>query len=168
MGVLSRENLANSLPISAGFGKVLQILVENQGRINFEIANDFKGIIGDVLLDDVTLKNWNITGFPFDNSIQIDELIAFVDRDSETTNDVTSRPSEHLRSGPMIFQATFDIDQGDIADTFVNLIEWGKVCYLFINQIYPSVKTFNQFFCSLSLTFSNLSGIYFCQRFQFG
>ncbi|XP_031636226.1 beta-galactosidase-like isoform X2 [Contarinia nasturtii] len=129
VGVLSRENLANSLPISAGFGKVLQILVENQGRINFDIANDFKGIIGDVLLNDVTLKNWNITGFPFENSTQIDELIAAVDQDSEM-NTIKVRTCEHLRSLPMIFHGTFDVD--DIADMFVNPIKWGKG-FIFVN-----------------------------------
>lgn len=126
MGVLSRENLANSLPISAGFGKVLQILVENQGRINFEIANDFKGIIGDAQLNNVTLTNWNITGFPFENATKIDELIAYVDRDSEM-NGVKGRTFENLRSGPMIFHGTFDIDQDEIADMYINPIKWGKV-----------------------------------------
>lgn len=124
--MLSRENLANSLPISAHFGRVLQILVENQGRINFEIANDFKGIIGDVHLNNVTLKNWNITGFPFENATKIDDLIAFIDRNAEP-NGVKVRTSENLRSGPMIFHGTFDIDQDEIADMFVNPIKWGKV-----------------------------------------
>lgn len=105
---------------------MLQILVENQGRINFEIANDFKGIIGDAKLNNVTLMNWNITGFPFENATQIDELIAYVDRDSET-NGVKGRTFENLRSGPMIFHGTFDIDQDEIADMFVNPIKWGKV-----------------------------------------
>lgn len=124
IGVLSRENLVNSLPISVGFGKTLQILVENQGRINYEIANDFKGIIGDVLVNNVTLKNWNITGFPFENATQIDELIANSNQDSET-NSVKGRTFENLRSGPMIFHGTFDVDE--IADTFINPSKWGKV-----------------------------------------
>lgn len=42
VGALSRENYINTLPISAGFGSKLSILVENQGRINFEIADDYK------------------------------------------------------------------------------------------------------------------------------
>lgn len=130
IGVLSRENLVNSLPISVGFGKNLQILVENQGRINFEIANDFKGIIGDVLVNNVTLNNWNITGFPFENATKIDELIAFIDQDSEM-NTVKGRTFENLRSGPMIFHGTFDIDQDQIVDMFVNPIKWGKVIGFF-------------------------------------
>lgn len=116
----------NSLPISAGFGKKLQILVENQGRINFEIANDFKGIIGDVLLNNVSLNNWNITTFPFDNSTKVDELIVSVDREPESLNIFES---ETLTSGPMIFHGTVDIDQDEIVDTFINPMAWGKVVF---------------------------------------
>lgn len=42
VGALSRENYISSLPISADFGSKLSILVENQGRINFQIADDYK------------------------------------------------------------------------------------------------------------------------------
>lgn len=127
MGVLSRENLANSLPISAGFGSVLQILVENLGRINFDVLDDFKGIIGDVRLNaNDTLENWNITGFPFENATQIDELLAFINQQTNT-NVADDRYSEHLQSGPMIFHGTFDIEQQEIVDTYINPIEWGKV-----------------------------------------
>lgn len=44
VGTLSRENVINALPINAGFGSKLQILVENQGRINFNDTNDRKVI----------------------------------------------------------------------------------------------------------------------------
>lgn len=44
VGVLSRENVINTLPISAGYGSKLSILVENQGRINFAITDDYKVI----------------------------------------------------------------------------------------------------------------------------
>ena len=42
VGVLSRENYISKLPISAGYGSKLSILVENQGRINFAITDDYK------------------------------------------------------------------------------------------------------------------------------
>lgn len=44
IGTLSRENAINSIPISAGLGTTLQILVENQGRINYNVADDKKVI----------------------------------------------------------------------------------------------------------------------------
>lgn len=42
IGILSRENVIDSLPITSGMGAQLQILVENQGRINYNIADDKK------------------------------------------------------------------------------------------------------------------------------
>lgn len=103
--------------------------MENQGRINFKIANDFKGIIGDVLLNNSTLQNgWNITGFPFENATKLDELIAFVDQECDT-NGSQGRSSDELRSGPMIFHGTFDISQDKIVDMYINPTEWGKVEY---------------------------------------
>lgn len=42
VGALSRENYISTIPISAGFGSKVGILVENQGRINFQIADDYK------------------------------------------------------------------------------------------------------------------------------
>ena len=44
VGALSRENNINTMPINSDFGNKLQILVENQGRINFQIADDYKVI----------------------------------------------------------------------------------------------------------------------------
>lgn len=42
VGILSRENDIDSMPLNGGRGQKLQILVENQGRINFNVFNDFK------------------------------------------------------------------------------------------------------------------------------
>jgi len=42
IGVLSRENYISTLPLSADYGSKLSLLVENQGRINFQIADDYK------------------------------------------------------------------------------------------------------------------------------
>lgn len=146
VGVLSRETMAKSLPISAGFGKVLQILVENQGRINFGIANDFKGIIGNAFLNDAVLDNWNITGFPFDDAKQFVDLFAFLGRESDQ-NVTHTRHSEHLHSGPMIFHGTFDIDHDEIADMYINPMKWGKVKYLLLHRSYAArITTTEHFF----------------------
>lgn len=42
VGALSRENYINTLPISADYGSKLSILVENQGRINWDYLDDYK------------------------------------------------------------------------------------------------------------------------------
>lgn len=45
VGILSRENNISSLPINGVRGQKLQILVENQGRINFNVFDDFKVLV---------------------------------------------------------------------------------------------------------------------------
>lgn len=45
VGILSRENNISSLPINGARGQKLQILVENQGRINFDVFDDFKVLL---------------------------------------------------------------------------------------------------------------------------
>lgn len=42
MGVLSRENVIKSMPINAGSGSKISILVENQGRIDYQVDEDYK------------------------------------------------------------------------------------------------------------------------------
>lgn len=48
IGILSRENNINSMPINAGRGQKLQIFVENQGRINFNVFDDHK-VCGEII-----------------------------------------------------------------------------------------------------------------------
>lgn len=122
--MLSRENLIDTLPISLGIGNVLQILVENQGRINFKIANDVKGIIGEVQLNNVTLKNWTNTGFPLDiNESQLNDLV----EQNIVQLDMEHKTGDFLWNGPVIFHGSFNVDHINISDTYINTSDWGKV-----------------------------------------
>lgn len=128
MGALSRQNNIDTLPLIAGLGKKLQILVESQGRIYNDPANDFKGITKKVVLNDDVLKNWTITGFPFEDGKQLEELVS-----KNETGKFSS--SGFLRNGPVIFHGTFDINENELGDTYVDTRNWGKVknkLYLFI------------------------------------
>lgn len=118
---MSRENNILNIPISAGSGLILQIFVENQGRINYGIANDFKGIIGDVSISNSTLLNWTMTGFPLDDYSKIDDVILRNDIDESTTS------INLLRMGPAIFHGKLVISKNELADTYINPINWGKV-----------------------------------------
>lgn len=117
----------NSIPISANFGSKLQILVESQGRINFNIANDFKGILGDVKLNGRVLTNWTNTGYPLENYVQIYNLLVEGQLENGIRREKTNK--EFLHEGPTIFHGTFDISlQPDqIHDTYLNPVGWGKV-----------------------------------------
>lgn len=66
-GILSRTENVISMPLSLEIGDVLQILVENQGRVGYgAFAKDFKGIVSNVTLGDessgkaVALNGWTM------------------------------------------------------------------------------------------------------------
>lgn len=139
VGVLSRENLANSLPINGGSGNRLQILVENQGRINFKIANDTKGIIGDALFNNQPLGNWTITGFPFDDAGKLSLLVADEESSARAANQSNAAEQSTVMdessiigadgqaTEPVILHGTFALDEKQIFETFINTEGWGKV-----------------------------------------
>lgn len=137
LGILSRENIVNSLPISAGFGDTLQILVENQGRINYGIANDFKGILGAVKLNNVTLDDWTITGFPLDNYDKLQNMLhqTTSPQDNSLTKEKHSNKI-YLRTGPTIFEGSFEITSDKIYDTYFDSTGWGKVSSHYIEAFY--------------------------------
>nr|CAD7444512.1 unnamed protein product [Timema bartmani] len=64
-GVLSRSRNITTLSLITKVNQTLQILVENQGRINYgSRINDTKGLLSNVTLDDSKLTQWTMTGFP--------------------------------------------------------------------------------------------------------
>lgn len=135
VGVLSRENNIYSLPVSAGYGKRLQIFVENQGRINFQENFDLKGILGNVTVQTFEepyfqeLSNWDITGYPFDN---YEKIAAFIRDDGFRQPNFKNGI---LRDGPALLFGSFTITEGTpIRDTYWNTAGWGKGV-LFVNGI---------------------------------
>lgn len=132
VGVLSRENNINSIPLSLTLGNELQILVENEGRINYGIANDFKGICSDVIYNSMVLLNWTMTGYPFDQYEKVDDLVTILKRKHGGLPRGGSAKS-YLRSGPTLFYGEFNLRPTDIADTYFDPTMWGKGV-LFINE----------------------------------
>jgi beta-galactosidase len=108
-------------------GSELQILVENEGRINYGIANDFKGILGNVYYDSLILVNWTMTGFPLDNYQKIEDLT-----DAIAKKYAAAKPAKlptakaHLKSGPTLFYSEFILKADEIADTYLDPTNWGK------------------------------------------
>ena len=127
MGTLSRQNAQYSLTLKSYTGAKLQILVENQGRINYGTANDTKGIIGDVIiktLDDqeISLEDWSNTPYPLEQA-QVARLLEDIDEyESEDF-------SQKLMSGPKVYYGTFRV--GSVHHTYLNTKGWGKgVAYI--------------------------------------
>ena len=128
VGVLSRENSIKSLPISSGFGKRLQIVVENQGRINFVVANDTKGIFGPITVQQTDGKmielndNWESISMP----LEIKEIQKLIEEQKREHIDIKIHRNGLLLEGPIVFVGEFTISSAAILDTYLNPSDWGK------------------------------------------
>jgi len=67
-GTIDRRLGQAQLRINVQAGQRLDVLVENSGRINFttKIRGERAGIVGDVKLDGVLLRDWEIVPLPLD------------------------------------------------------------------------------------------------------
>lgn len=119
VGVLSRENQINSVPITLGLGDNLEILVENQGRLGSQPIIDLKGILDNVLFDRKIVKNWIMHKLPFDKHSPIDKAVK--------TFNKPNLSDSNIERGPVLFYAEFKLNENDVLDTFINTIGWGKV-----------------------------------------
>ncbi|HEY3370177.1 MAG TPA: beta-galactosidase [Prolixibacteraceae bacterium] len=108
VGELNRLFNQYELPITIPFNGMLEILVENMGRINYgaEIVHNRKGIISPVYLNEFEISGgWEMFRMPM--------------------SDVPVVKNETVKSGrPVIYESTFKIDKP--ADTFLDMSTWGK------------------------------------------
>ncbi|KAK6049127.1 hypothetical protein COOONC_13369 [Cooperia oncophora] len=98
----------SKLQLSLKRNDLLEIVVENQGRLTWETTNDFKGMVGPVMLDGAQLTGWTSC------AVDVQRLV-----------DVTAQSS---------VSSTFnvgDVFRGDFTatgkgDTFIDVSNWGK------------------------------------------
>lgn len=125
VGTLSLKNGILSVPLSKGFGSRLQLLVENQGRINYETLNDTKGILGDITVERSNgekqkLNNWVTTSFPLESS----QMTSFIEAYKNEKGAEIVKKSKVLKNGPVIYYGEFEVE--NLGDTYLNSIGWGK------------------------------------------
>ncbi|KAH8413958.1 hypothetical protein KR009_008460 [Drosophila setifemur] len=125
VGTLSREAQIYSLPLSKGWGSTLQILVENQGRVNYYISNDTKGIFGEVSLQlhnggFLPLENWRSTAFPLE---QFSVKRWQCQNDGRMLDSILAR-QRVLRNGPILYAGTLIVEE--VGDSYLNMVGWGK------------------------------------------
>lgn len=130
IGILSRENAVDTLSVPAGVGHKLQIIVENQGRINFNIPNDFKGILGKVTYNGQPLTGWNMTKFPLEN---VSDMQKMIETYLQQPFPSTTHGRSFVRTGPTFFHGEFNLTRDDVKDTYLNPTGWGKGI-AFINE----------------------------------
>jgi len=109
VGTLDRRLKQNALSINVSAGSTLDILVENNGRINFgrDFNLDRKGIVGDVWLGSEAVKDWEIYGLPL----------------SDVSPTRTGK-SPALGEFPAFYRGSFDLKT--TGDTFLDTTTWGK------------------------------------------
>ncbi|KXH82856.1 glycoside hydrolase family 35 protein [Chryseobacterium kwangjuense] len=109
-GELNRYYKKYDLDVEIQSGDVLDILVENMGRINYgaEIVHNLKGIISPVILNGHEIKgSWEMFTLPFD-------VMPKIDADSKSI----------LTKTPVIKEAQFNLDE--TGDTFLDMRNFGK------------------------------------------
>ncbi|KAM8717444.1 hypothetical protein ACLKA7_004181 [Drosophila subpalustris] len=125
VGTLSREARIYALPLSKGWGSTLQLLVENQGRINYDRANDTKGIFGKVTMllhngGALPLDNWTTTAYP----LEAYTIEAWRQQPQDAALDPSVAQQRLLRSGPIVYTGSFEVKE--VGDTYLNVAGWGK------------------------------------------
>ena len=123
-GVLERNDASMTRQVNlTGKADVLEILVENMGRINYgEFLSDRKGITESVRLDYQFLFGWTIRSLPMDDLSRIsfgsvaDAALPFKNGMKETGEDTVSVPA--------FLQGSFEVDEP--ADTFLDMAGWNK------------------------------------------
>lgn len=108
-GILDRMIKTDSLHINlTGGTNVIDIFVENGGRINFgpNLLKNTKGITEKVLLNGKEIKNWQMFSFPMTKTSDI-----------RFNNNPTAE-------APVVKKATFTLQ--DVGDTYLDMRTWGK------------------------------------------
>ena len=109
VGRLDRRLHERSLAVRFKTDTVLDVLVENGGRLNFryDFIFDRKGIVGAVTIGGQTLENWQIYNLPLDNLSGL-----------KFTKEA-AKPNT-----PTFYRGSFELK--NVGDTFLDTTTWGK------------------------------------------
>jgi len=117
IGSLDRRLKQDSLEIIYNKGSILDILVENNGRINFGpyLNNNRHGLLVSPTLNNKPLSGWEMYKFPF----------------ADTSN-ITFLKSEIQKRQPALYKGVFDLRE--TGDTYLDMRQFGKG-FVFLNGI---------------------------------
>ncbi|XP_077473456.1 beta-galactosidase-1-like protein [Stigmatopora argus] len=114
-GVLERDTIL-AINVTGRQGDIVDILVENMGRVNFgSYINDYKGLVGNLILGQDILTDWKM--YPLD----IDGAVAAGWPHIFSSQYGTKEPS----IGPTVYTGTLQ-PNGVAWDTFLKLNGWTK------------------------------------------
>lgn len=110
VGELNRVQNKYELDVAIPFNGILDILVENMGRINYgeQIIHNTKGIISDVMINDFAITgSWQMYKMPFDAQPQTGKL-----------------QEKNIEGRPVLYSGSFELSE--TGDTFLDMSSWGK------------------------------------------
>jgi beta-galactosidase len=112
---LDRRLSQDSMQLKAGINDTLDILVENNGRINFGpyLTDNSQGIIGKVVFNGAELRDWKMYSLPFKS---VKELR------------FSKLKSREMKAG--FYKAVFDLAK--VGDTYLDMSMFGKG-FVFLN-----------------------------------
>jgi beta-galactosidase len=114
VGVLARDHHDTALALPAGPSGRLELLVEDQGRVDYgPRIGEAKGLIGPVLLGAEELRGWDVRPMPLED---IGAVAGALRNQPET-------PLTAL-AGPAFARAVFDLPEQ--ADLYLSTAGWGK------------------------------------------
>lgn len=114
VGTLSRDQKVNALVLPPHDGGTLEILVEDQGRVNYgPRLGEPKGLMGAARINDVLVQNWSLSPLELASGEHVSRAFA----------DVPHSALEVL-AGPLFARAIFDHPDG--TDLFLDTHDWGK------------------------------------------
>ncbi|HEX2819481.1 MAG TPA: beta-galactosidase family protein [Streptosporangiaceae bacterium] len=114
IGVLARDHHDRCLPLPADAHGVLELLVEDQGRVNYgPRIGEPKGLIGDARAGGQPLRQWDV--MPLELTHITPALAALRSQPAATTGTV---------AGPAFARATFDLPEP--GDLYLDTAGWGK------------------------------------------
>jgi beta-galactosidase len=120
VGVLARDHHDTSLALPADAWGRLEILVEDQGRVNYgSRIGEAKGLIGPVTIDGAEQHGWQVLPIALEDISAVGEAL-------RGTPDNASLAPERTATlaGPAFARVVFDLDRP--ADLFLSTAGWGK------------------------------------------
>lgn len=128
VGVLDRSEEGRALVLPPGrAGAVLEILVEDQGRVNYgPRIGEAKGLIGPVLLDGKEQQYWQVAALPVEEWAQHlqQEHAARAGTRTAPTEAATDTSRQAAIGGPAM--VVWQVPAPDGTDLFLDTTGWGK------------------------------------------
>ncbi|KGL77734.1 Beta-galactosidase, partial [Tinamus guttatus] len=113
-GTLERDG-QTALQVTGREGDILDVLLENMGRINFGAnVSDFKGLLRNLSLESSPLHGWLLYPLAIDPAVQ-----------QGWPHAAPHKSSSRGRAGPAFYMGTFE-SPGSTWDTFVKFPGWSK------------------------------------------